>query len=513
MSLTVSRRIVLAGAAALPFLRMPGARAASPGMLTFGLSSYPPSIQPRANTGTAAATIKLMIHRGLTGFAPDGSLRAPSSRKLGAGGTGAWVFKLRDAMFKNGEKVTSADVKWTDRTGHRRKNPPPICVRKCRPSENRDARRQDGALRDEGAMATCRSCLPTSTCRSSGMIPMQKSPVGAGPFVIKAQERGVSIDLEASGKYYKPGLPRLKAIRAVAYADENLRVAALQAGDVDLIEYVPWQSMETIGKDTGLALDAVDGPYMYLIFNATKPPFNDARVRKAVAHAIKRDEIVKAAFFGRGWGLAHLPIPKASEFFNPAYENGWKYDTGLARKLLAEAGHPDGFTCSFLSTAQYGMHKDSAEVVQQNLAAIGIKAELNLPDWATRVTIGNKGQYDMAMMGDAADSNDPDGIAKAIDGSLSSSYTRSFGLKTDKITALIKAGRAEFDAAKRKAIYGELEAEVIEEAPMVGLAWRIRICDAEARDRLQESSGSAHLLCGTDLRRRGGRVRRCSAMR
>jgi len=75
-------------------------------------------------------------------------------------------------------------------------------------------------------------------------------------------------------------------------------------------------------------------------------------------------------------------------------------------------------------------------------------------------------------MGDAADSNDPDGVAKWIDGSLTPSYSRSFGLKTDKITALIKAGRGEFDAAKRKAIYREMEALVIEEAPMVGLAWR-----------------------------------------
>jgi peptide/nickel transport system substrate-binding protein len=230
--------------------------------------------------------------------------------------------------------------------------------------------------------------------------------------------------------------------------------------------------MEAIGKDPKLTLDAVDGPYMYLVFNASKPPFNDARVRKAVAHAIKREEIVKAAFFGHGSALAHLPIPQASEFFNPEHENAWNYDPALARKLLAEAGHPDGFTCSFLSTAQYGMHKDSAEVVQQNIAAVGIKAELNLPDWATRVTIGNKGQYDMAMMGDAADSNDPDGVVKAIDGSLSPSYSRSFGLKTEGITALINAGRGEFDLPKRKAIYKELEALVEEEAPMVGLAWR-----------------------------------------
>jgi ABC-type transport system substrate-binding protein len=472
MSMTVSRRSVLAGATALPFLRLADVRAATPGTLTFGLSSYPPSIQPWLNTGTAAATVKLMVYRGLTGFAPDGSLRGELAESWAPEGTTAWLFKLRDATFQNGEKVTSADVKWTIEQVSGEKSTAYLRsqMQSIAGIETPDDKTVRFLMKEPVAI------LPTLLANFHmpiiSRVSDPKMPVGAGPFMITAQERGVSIDLEAFSNYYKPGLPRLKAIRAVAYADENLRVAALQAGDVDLIEYVPWQSMETIGKDPKLVLDAVDGPYMYLIFNATKPPFNDARVRKAVAHAIKREEIVKAAFFGRGSGLAHLPIPKASEFFNPEYEDGWRYDPALAKKLLAEAGHSDGFNCSLLSTAQYGMHKDSAEVIQQNVAAIGIKAELNLPDWATRVTVGNKGQYDMAVMGDAADSNDPDGIAKAIDGSLSPSYTRSFGLNIDKMAALIKAGRAEFDAAKRKTVYKELEALAIEQVPMVGLAWR-----------------------------------------
>jgi peptide/nickel transport system substrate-binding protein len=472
MTWNVSRRSVLAGAAALPFLRIPIARAATPGTLTFGLSSYPPNILPWANTGTAAATIKLMIYRGLTGWAPDGSLRAELAESWAPEGTTAWVFKLRDATFQNGEKVTSADVKRTIEQVAGEKSTAYLRAQMQNIDKVETPDDKTVRLVTKEPVATLPLMFANFHMPIISRVSDAKSPVGAGPFVIKAQERGVSIELEAAPKYYKPGLPKLKAIRAIAYADENLRVAALQAGDVDLIEYVPWQSMEAIGKDAKLTLDAVDGPYMYLIFNATKPPFNDARVRKAVAHAVKRDEVVKAAFYGRGSGLAHLPIPKASEFFNPEHENGWKYDPDLARKLLADAGHANGFTCSFLSTAQYGMHKDSAEVVQQNLAAIGIKAELNLPDWATRVTIGNKGQYDMAMMGDAADSNDPDGVAKAIDGSLTASYTRSFGLKIDKITALLAAGRAEFDTAKRKAIYKELEGLVIEEAPIVGLAWR-----------------------------------------
>jgi ABC-type transport system substrate-binding protein len=211
---------------------------------------------------------------------------------------------------------------------------------------------------------------------------------------------------------------------------------------------------------------------MYLLFNGSQPPFNDARVRKAIAHAVKREEIVKAAFFGRGSPLAHLPIIEQSEFFNADLKDAWHYDPDLARKLLAEAGHPNGFACTFLSTAQYGMHKDSAEVVQQNLAAVGIKAELQLPDWATRVQLGNRGQYQMAMGGTAADSNDPDGLAALIDGSLAPSYIRSHGIRLARVEELLRAGRAEYDTAKRKSIYRELEKVVIAEAPIVGLAWR-----------------------------------------
>jgi peptide/nickel transport system substrate-binding protein len=211
---------------------------------------------------------------------------------------------------------------------------------------------------------------------------------------------------------------------------------------------------------------------MYLVFNGGKPPFNDARVRKAVAHAIRREDLVKAAFFGRGSPMAHLPIAEESAFYNPELKDGWRYDPDLARKLLAEAGHPNGFACNMLSTAQYGMHKDSAEVVQQHLAAIGIQVTLNLPDWATRIAIGNRGQYDLAMMGTAADSNDPDGLANILDGSLATAYIRSYGLKTPRISELFAAGRAEFDDAKRKAIYRELEQVAIEEAPIVGLTWR-----------------------------------------
>jgi peptide/nickel transport system substrate-binding protein len=467
-----TRRAVLAGAAALPFLRLTGARARSPGILTFGLSSYPPTIQPWANAGTAAATVKLMIYRGLLGYDHQGTLRGELAEAWAQDGSHAWRFKLRDALFQNGETVTGDDVRWTIEQ---------IAAEKSTAYFRTEMQGVEAVETPDAKTVRIVMKQPTATLPewlASAQLPIisRKSeggqPVGAGPFVLKAQERGVSLDLEAFPHYYKPGLPRLKGLRVTAYADENLRVAALQTGDVDLIEYVPWQSMETIGKDPKLKLEAVDGPFMYLVFNGAKPPFNDARVRKAVAHAIKRDEIVKAAFFGRGSALAHLPIPAQSAFFNPGLADGWRYDPALAKQLLAEAGFGGGLSCSFLSTAQYGMHKDTAELVQQNLAAVGIQAELNLPDWSTRVALGNKGQFDMGVMGTTTDSNDPDSLGNLIDGSLSPAYVRSFGVPTPQLTTLLQAGRAEFDTAKRQAIYRDLEAAAIEEAPIVGLAWR-----------------------------------------
>ena len=324
-------------------------------------------------------------------------------------------------------------------------------------------------------MNRCRPCRcgsPTTTWRSSRRTPISPQPIGAGPYTIAESERGVSLRLEAFPKYYKPGLPKTRTIKLAVYADENLRVAALQAGDVDLIEYVPWQSMEAIAATPSLKLDAVDGPFMCLLFNGARKPLDDSRVRRAIAHAIRREEIVKAAFFGRGTPLQHLPISSTSAFFNPDLADGWNYDPALSKKLLAEAGFSGGFDIKLLSTAQYGMLKATAEVVQQHLAEVGIRAELNLPDWSTRVQLANRAQFDIAVHGTAADSNDPDALSSFVDGGLSPSLARSCNLPIPKIQELFRAGRAEFDQVKRKAIYHELEKVALEEVPMVGLCWR-----------------------------------------
>ena len=463
----------LGAGTALPFLSLPARAQRSAGVLRYGLSAFPPNLQPWVSTGAASGTVKLLIHRSLVAYDSKGELRGELATSWSIDDQGAWVFKLRkDAVFHNGDPVTADDVKWSIEEIGGEKSTAYMRTQFQSISKVEILDPQTVRLVTKEPLAT----LPTWFGNYNTFIISRKSttsePIGCGPFRIAAQERGSWIELTPFDKFYKPGFPKLKGVRFIVYADDNLRQAALVSGDVDVIEYVPWQSMSAVENDPRLKLDAVEGPFMCVLFNGSKPPFNDPRVRRAVAHAVKRDDIVKAAFFGRGKPLEGLPIVAGTPWYDEKLAHGWNYDPARAKALLAEAGFANGFQATMLATAQYGMHKDTAEVVQQYLGAIGIQSELRLPDWPTRVNLGGRGQYDLAIHGLSADSNDPDGLTPYIDTSLPPNYVRSFGLSAPRTTAALDRGRAEFDLAKRAEIYKEMQRAALEEVPMAGLAWR-----------------------------------------
>lgn len=469
---SLSRREWLIGAAALPALTQT-ARAAVPETLRFGLSSYPPSLQPWANTGTAALTVKTLLHRGLLMFDTKGQVTGALAQSWARDGTTGWHFKLRDAVFHNGAPVTSADVKWSleqimapTSTAYLRGQFEVISA-----IETPDAKTIRIVTKQPIVTLPLMLATPFAPIIAKGSL-NAVGGIGAGPYTLGSHEQGVSLEFAAFPKFYQPGHPKLKHIHMPVYADENARVAALQSGDVDMIEYVPWQSMSAIEKNPKLHLSTVDGPFMALAFNGGAGPFKDARLRQAVAHAIRRQDIVAAAFYSRGSVLEGLPIAKSSEFYDPKYAHGWNYDPVLAKKLMAAAGVPNGFSCTLLSTAQYGMHLATAQVVQQHLGEVGIKVKLDLPDWATRVAMGNRGQYEFCVQGETADNNDPDGLSAYIDGTLPPDNSRSYHLPTPEIHKLLVEGRAEFDPAKRRAIYDELQKVALQVVPLASLCWR-----------------------------------------
>ncbi len=473
-SVLTTRRAFIGGVSSLVMVSGRVRAEAPTGHLRYGLSAFPPNLQPWVSTGSAAGTVKLLVYGRLLGYDKTGTLVGELAQSWSLEPDGTWVFKLRpNAVFHNGEKVTADDVKWTIEQIASEKSaaymrtqfqniaqietPDPLTVR----------------LTTKVPLAVVPNWFANYNVGIVWRGSPANAPVGAGSFVLTAQERGTSLELTAFDKYCRPDLPRLQSISMVAYPDENLRTSALRAGDIDLIEYVPWQSMSAIQADPNLRLQESNGAaFMDVIFNGSKPPFSDPRVRLAVAHAVKREDVVQGAFFGRGKGLEGVPIAEGSPYYDEVLAHGWKYDPAKSKALLAAAGFADGFNTTLLATAQYSMHKDTAEIVQQYLGAIGIRCELKLPDWSTRVSMGIKGQYDIAIHGLSADSNDPDGLTVVLNTALGPGQERSFGVSAPRVADAFNRGRAEFDQAKRVQIYKEMQQAALEEVPMASLVWR-----------------------------------------
>lgn len=442
--------------------------------LTFGLSAYPPNLRPFDWSGGAASTAKVLIHRGLLIFGADGKIHPEVAESWEMPDPTTYIFKLRNnAVFHNGDPVTAEDVKYSlgqivapNSTAFFKENFQIIDrVEALSAKIVKITLKQPTA--SFAAMLT-NAQVPIISAKAGAANPNQ--PVGCGPFMLQESEKGVSLTFKANKAFYKPGLPKSDMIRFVVYADDNLRVSALQAGDVDIIEYVPFQSMKSLSDNKDIAMQSALAAYMYLVFNTASGPFKDARVRRAVAHAIKRDEVVKGAFLGYGQALDGLPIDPASPFFDEATARLWPYDPDRAKALLKEAGFA-GTPVTLLSTATYGMHKDSAEVIQQNLAAIGMPVELSLPEWGVRVAQGNQGKYQFAINGGSGFFGDPDELTPLI-GSGPASYRRSFGFESKGVDALLAKARTEADEAKRRAAYAELSRLCAEEVPVCTFGYR-----------------------------------------
>lgn len=473
----VTRRGLLRMAAATTVFTLGGlpvgmGRAQAGGTLRFGLSAFPPNLHPFEFTGTAALTVKLTMHRGLLAYGPGGVLRPELASEWRQDDASTYVFRLSpDARFHDGSPVQAEDVKWSfdwiaaeESTAHLR----------------RDFQAIDAIEIEGDDLVTIRLKAPSVTFAqtlASGYAPIvsRRSEggefIGAGPFVHGDIERGQSVTVTKAPSFVRPDRPLVDRIVFTAMPDENLRNAALASGDVDIIEYVSTHHMQPIEDAPGTHIATVNGPFMYLVFNTTQGPTADPRIRRAIGYAVDRDALNTFAFTGMGNPIDGLPTHSSDAYDPSLVGDRLTYDPDRARALLAEAGATN-LTLEMLSTAQYAQHNDTALVVQQSLAAVGINVNLHLPDWATRIAQGNEGRYHIGVNGTSGAYNDPDAITTWLAGGQSISYNRPWGYGNAEVDALLAQGRETVDAQVRKQIYAQIETIFLQDLPLLPLLWR-----------------------------------------
>jgi ABC-type transport system substrate-binding protein len=442
--------------------------------LQFGLSGDVPKLQPHLDQGAAAMMLDSVLHRGLLGYDAKGEVVGALAEKYEQTDPTTYKFTLHKGLtFHDGARLTSAEVKTSFESLANPTSAAKIVAvtQGIQAIETPDAETVIMKLKTPNAAFlsyiadTTAAVLPPAAYQNSG-----ESWVGAGPFKLASHDKGVSFVVEKFDGYYDAASVKLNKIDFPIYTDGQARTNALLAGDVDLIDFVPWEEFGRVKSDPSITLDAQSGPFMYVNFNVTKGPFANPKVREAVALAVNRENVVSAALSGNGTPIQGVPIPESSPFYNKDLANGWKQNLDKAKSLLAEAGYPDGFTAKMLSTSQYAFHKDTAVSVQSDLAAIGIKLTLDLPDWATRVSKGNAGDYEIAVSGSAGVVNDPSFLSKFVQGPAE--HTRSFGYDNSRINTLLAQGLSETDETKRKAVYDQVSQEVLTDVPFVSLAGR-----------------------------------------
>lgn len=287
-------------------------------------------------------------------------------------------------------------------------------------------------------------------------------PIGTGPFMVSDFQPGTRLLLERNPNYWQEGLPYLDAVDVRIIADESVRRTALVSGDVDWTISVPAQSVSELESRDDVIVDSVPaGAYWYIGLNTEEPPFDDVRVRQAIAYAINRDNLAMAGAFGNAQPTQD-PIPSSStwDFAYTPYEQ----DLDQARALLEEAGYADGFEMEIMPTTQYEESVRMAQVIQANLGQLGITTSINTLEWAEWLETQGRGEYDTYVCSWNG-LVDPDDFFYAQH--KTGEVFNFTGYSNPTVDELLDEGRTTQDPDARREIYAEINRAIVDDAPYI----------------------------------------------
>jgi peptide/nickel transport system substrate-binding protein len=247
--------------------------------------------------------------------------------------------------------------------------------------------------------------VPPRYVKEKGDQHFAANPVGTGPFRLVRWVKAESVELEANPGYWG-GPPKIKTVVIKTIPEPATRVSALLTGEADIISHVPPDSVEMIKKDprTRISETDVDGIPPHVQINTMKGgPLADVRVRQALGLAIDMDLVVKRLLRGHGVQRA-LPLDPRAFGYHPDLPLH-KPNLDRAKKLLAEAGHPNGqgipeLVFIFPTGGRYLMGEAVAEYVGQQFSKLGVRVKLSPGEYgAWLAQMRDKKSYDLGMIG------------------------------------------------------------------------------------------------------------------
>lgn len=302
---------------------------------------------------------------------------------------------------------------------------------------------------------------------------MDQLPVGTGPFKFVRYEKDSQIRFEANENYFG-GKQKIDKLVFAITIEPNVRAQKLKRGECQFVAEPSVLDLPSLRKETGVSVLEQEGLNVgYLAFNVEKKPFGDVRVREAIAKALNRKTYLDAIYQGQA-SLATNPIPPPMWSYNKTVKDT-NFDVAGAKKLLTEAGYPNGFETTLwympVSRPYNPNAKKMAEMMQADLATVGIKAKLVTYDWSTYLDKARNGEHDLLLMGWTGDNGDPDNFlgtllsCAAVKGG--SNYSRWCNPEFDK---LITQARQAPDQKERTVLYMKAQEVFKKELPWITIA-------------------------------------------
>ena len=307
-------------------------------------------------------------------------------------------------------------------------------------------------------------CIVAKECvEKMGDLKKQEATVGTGPWMLDSYRPNVGMTLVRNTAYFVPGLPNIDRIEILVDEDKASRVAAFLTGKYDLgtefpgtIDWTDWDVVKKGRRDLKTMMYP-SNVMSHIYVRNDKPPFNDVRVRRAMSLAINRQAIIDATYEGNG--AFNPPVPAAlKEWSVPIDQIGegaryYKPDLAAARKLMAEAGHPNGFQTTMDFTT-YGspVLVDQMQLVLKDLKSIGIEVKLNTKEYGAYIATTFYGKYDSMAFGPQTPFLEPDNF---LYGQYYPGEIKNHGHINDPVVAdmLIRQRRTQDPAKRREQIF------------------------------------------------------------
>ncbi|WP_300157011.1 peptide-binding protein [Solidesulfovibrio sp.] len=310
-----------------------------------------------------------------------------------------------------------------------------------------------------------------------------REPVGAGPYKLTSWEPGRKLVLDVNADYFE-GRPYIDQVVYRIIPDPATMFLELKAGGIDMMDLTPQQFLYQTGGPSWEAdwrkFKYLSFAYTYMGYNLKSPFFSDVRVRRAFAHAVNKEDVVKGALLGLG--LPTIGPYKPGTWMYDEDVKDYAYDPALAKKLLAEAGWQDRngdgvledasgrpFAFTILTNQGNDQRIKTATIIQSQLAAVGVKVEIRTVEWASFIKeFVDKGNFDALILGWTV-TQDPDAFdvwhsSRAVPGGLN-----FVGFKNADADALLDKGRHTVDQAERKKIYDAFQEILHSEQPYLFL--------------------------------------------